>query len=97
MVKNPKKTNRPQLALPIVLMAWPAAVFSTVLFLYATTNFFTLGLFGLDEENVIQQAINAFLFLIGVISVTAGPASFLAGLILLVLRLAEWQKKSSHK
>lgn len=86
---------------PIVLMVWPPVVFVGVILLYATVSFLfstfaipsqgTDSLFG--EQSAAQTGFNVLLFLVGAVTVLAGPISFISGLVLLIVRANERSRK----
>ena len=93
----PTDTRRPSVVLPIILMAWPAVGLILSIALYAIVNFLmattaptssdTASLFGDSQPNPLRTIMNVCLFLVGAASVGLGPISFIAGLILLIVRL----------
>ncbi len=84
--------------LPIILMVWPTVGIILSIVLYAVVNLIASSaapaapvdgeLFA--QQNPLQTTANVLLFLVGGLSVALGPISFIAGLVLLIIRL---QKK----
>jgi hypothetical protein len=92
---QPKKRK---LALPIILMVWPAIGIILTLLLFAISNFIAAATAppvsesgDLFAERTPQQTLaNVLLFLLGGLSIGLGPISFIVGLVLLIINL---QKK----
>lgn len=84
--------------LPIILMVWPAITIIVVIILYAIANFLfsttatpdpsSESLFGdQGNSNPLRTITNVVLFLFGAAAMAIGPLSFIAGIVLLVIRL----------
>jgi preprotein translocase subunit SecG len=97
---QPVPTSAPNksIKLPIILMVWPAITIITVIILYAIANFLfsstaapdpsSESLFGdQGNSNPLRTITNVILFLFGAAAMAIGPLSFIAGIILLVIRL----------
>lgn len=102
---TPADERNANIKLPVVLMAWPAVVFVAAIVLYALTAYLTSQFSqantsgGGDElfesQNAFTTIVNVVLFLIGALSVTIGPISFISGLVLLTVRLKDRNKKTT--
>ena len=90
---------------PLILMVWPVIAFVGAILLYAVIGYLA-GQFsqvptseGNDElfgnQSTLRTVSNVVLFLIGSLSVTVGPISFIAGLVLMIVRLNEKNKKTT--
>ena len=90
---------------PLILMVWPVIAFVGVILLYAVIGYLA-GQFsqvptseGNDElfgnQSTLRTVSNVVLFLIGSLSVTIGPISFITGLVLMIVRLNEKNKKTT--
>lgn len=75
------------LKLPIILMTWPLASIVIAIIGYAILNF-ALSAIGGGLPDALRAVTNAILFLVGALGLAAGPISFIAGLVLLIVRLS---------
>lgn len=82
VTKQSPKSTRPDIKLPIALMAWPIVATIIAIAGYAIVNL-AIG----DSNPALVSALNIILFLIGAAAIFFGPISFIGGLILLVISL----------
>lgn len=94
-------STAPSIKLLVILMVWPVVAFVLTVGLYALTAYIVdtmvqpaqdqAQLFTSDSHPVWQIGINVVLFLVGALSVVAGPPSFIVGLVLLIMRKSNKQ------
>lgn len=87
---EPQKHGR---KLAIILMVWPACAIILVIALYALVNLLSATTTPAPESgqlfnspSPVVSLLNTVLFLIGSVTVAVGPISFIAGLVLLIVR-----------
>lgn len=91
MAKPPTKPKH-KLLLPILLMVWPAAAIILALFAFAIISL-VVGTTGGDitttPPSTPQMVTNVVLFIFGALAFVLGLPSFIAGLVLLIVRLSK--------
>lgn len=92
---NTATTSKLSIKWPIVLMAWPLPVLLLSIILYALSAFLFQTYAPVQSGDELYAAVhpaqtiaNVALFLIGALTVLLGPISFIAGLIMLIVRLS---------
>jgi len=83
---SPSKEKTLGLLLPIALMTWPVIVFVTSLVGYGVLNLFLGDPASSRDPDIGRSIVNIILFTLGAGSVLLGLPSFIAGIVLLIIR-----------
>jgi hypothetical protein len=90
---EPAVAPKKSLKWPIILMVWPSASLVLSILLYAIVNAVIASaadpaMFG--SSNPARIILNIVIFITGGLALTAGPISFVVGLVLFIQRKSKW-------